>query len=81
MITSDLPQTDVPWFRHVCLIFSNWCFVKAKRGNLDGALMDINKCIDLEGDGGLGLQERGILERMKGDLHGSLADLNDSLGQ
>ncbi|CAM6109577.1 unnamed protein product [Calypogeia fissa] len=59
---------------------SSRIFVKAKLGDLEGALDDANEALTmLDGDRVFLLQERGIVKRMMGDLDGALADLDEGL--
>ncbi|CAM6129884.1 unnamed protein product [Calypogeia fissa] len=59
---------------------SSRIFVKAKLGDLEGALDDANEALTMvDGDRVFLLQERGILKTMMGDLDGALADLDEGL--
>ncbi|CAM6096016.1 unnamed protein product [Calypogeia fissa] len=63
---------------------SSRIFVKAKLGDLEGALDDANQVEKLSRTmtvqfRAFALQERGVLKRMMGDLDGALADLDEGL--
>ncbi|CAM6096025.1 unnamed protein product [Calypogeia fissa] len=59
---------------------SSRIFVKAKLGDLEGALDDANEALTMvDGDRVFLLQERGIFKTMMGDLDGALSDLDEGL--
>jgi lipoprotein NlpI len=50
--------------------------VERASGDLDAALADFNKAVELKPDNATAYDDRGIVKRAKGDLDGALADYN-----
>jgi tetratricopeptide (TPR) repeat protein len=53
--------------------------LKAQKGDLDGAIADYTKAIELKFDYTKAYNNRGLAKDNKGDLNGALADLNKAI--
>src|ERR1039458_7799124 len=53
--------------------------VKAQKGDLDGAMADYTKAIELKPDYAKAYSNRGLVKRGKGDLDGASADFNKTI--
>jgi tetratricopeptide (TPR) repeat protein len=51
----------------------------AHKGDLDGALTDLTKAIELEPNDGYDYMIRGLFKKEKGDLDGAMADYNKAI--
>jgi len=60
-------------------IYLNSGRAKLANGDLDGALADFNKSIELKPDDAAAYGDLGFLKQSKGDLDGALADLNKAI--
>jgi tetratricopeptide (TPR) repeat protein len=53
--------------------------LKRVKGDLDGALNDYNRTIELKPDSFIAFNNRGLVKRAKGDLDGALEDFNKAI--
>src|SRR5215468_2684176 len=52
---------------------------KQKKGDLDGAMADYNKAIELNPKSATAYNNRGAIRSTKGDLNGALGDFNQAI--
>jgi tetratricopeptide (TPR) repeat protein len=60
-------------------VYSNRGDAKIRKGDLDGAIADYNKAIELKPDLAVAYYNRGTAKRAKGDLDGAIADYNKGI--
>jgi len=53
--------------------------IKLRKGDLNGAMADLNQAIELNPQYGLAYRNRGNAKRKKGDLDGAIADFNRAI--
>ncbi len=63
-------QPDIPW------VYSNRGIAKYRNNDLEGALKDFNRSLELDPNFSLSLYYRGVLSHLSGDYEAALADLD-----